>query len=77
METNMMSLILLRTSPHVRTVWRNGSIYHVFPADSKRIGIGQRQRQLLGIRGLTYCYLEDSASFRIKQTRLDEGFTRF
>jgi len=50
----------------------NGSIYHVFPADSKRVGTDQRQRRLLGIRSLTYCYLEDSARSRIKQIKWDE-----
>jgi hypothetical protein len=29
-----------------RTVWRNGSIYHVFPVDSKGVRIDQRKRQL-------------------------------
>ena len=48
------------------------SIYHVFPEDSKLEGTDQRQGQLLVIRGLTYCYWEDSARFRIKQIKSDE-----
>ena len=73
METNMMSFILLRTSPHVTQDYVEEWLY------LPRISCGLKARRhrsasttALAIRSLTYCYFEDSARSRMKQIRSDE-----
>ena len=47
METNMMRFYLIEnvTSRHEGLCGAMPPIYHVFPADSKRVGIDRRQRR--------------------------------